>query len=75
VNDLSLREVVHLLEVRNLEVAYRLDRGVERRVRIALAPLLSQILSRGSKDTQDLRPVEPLSFTMLAEAHGRLSPR
>jgi hypothetical protein len=75
VNDFSIGDIVHLFEVRNFQIAHSLYRRVERVVGTAFTVLLAQVLSRSAQNTQDLRTVESLSFTMLAEAHGRLSPR
>jgi hypothetical protein len=71
VQDLGLliEEIVQLLEVRNVQGAHSPDGRTERVVGRARPTLLPDVLSRGPQDTQDPRPIKPLPFTMLAEAH------
>ena len=57
---------VEALQVRNVQGAYGFDRRAER---VISATALAYGLSRGAQDAEDLRPIEPLSFTMLAEVH------
>ena len=70
VNDLSVEGLVETFEVRNLQLAHGLDRQVERFVGTTVP---ADGPSRGPQDAEDLRSIEPLSFTMLAEAHGSVA--
>jgi hypothetical protein len=67
VNDLFVGCLVEALQVRNFESTHRLDRHPERFISAAA---LSQGLSRGPQNPEDLRAVKPLPFTMVAEAHS-----
>ena len=53
--------------MRNFQRAHGLDRHTERFIS---ATVLSQGLSRGPQDPENLSPIKPLPFTMLAEAHN-----
>ena len=55
------------MAARNLQSADGLDRRHECLIGLTV---LSQGLSRGPQHTEDLRPIKPLTFTMLAEAHN-----
>ena len=74
-NDLFVEQVVQMFEVRNFQGAHSLGGYTERFICTTCPALLSYVLSRGPQDTEDLRPIKSLTFTMLAEAHGRPSPR
>ena len=70
-NDLPATDdvVVRSFEVRQFEAAQFPDRGVDRfapRTTALGAPLASQ----GAQHAQHLRPIEPLTLTVLAKAHG-----
>src|SRR6476620_1879602 len=67
VNDLFVRCLVYVLQVRNVQGAHSFD-GHHQRFISTTVP--SYVLSRGPQDTEDLRPIKSLPFTMLAEAHG-----
>jgi hypothetical protein len=67
VNDLLVQWLVHVLQVRNVQGAHSFD-GHHQRFISTTVP--SYVLSRGPQDTEDLRPIKSLPFTMLAEAHG-----
>jgi hypothetical protein len=69
VNDLIVGCLVKALQVRNLQRAHGLDHLTEQFVS---ATVLSEALPRGPQDSEDLRPIKPLPFTMLAETHGVL---
>ena len=52
--------------MRNLQAAHRFDRQVQR----FISPRMpSQHPALGTQDAENLRPIKPLAFTMLAEAH------
>ena len=69
-NDLPVECFVEAFQVRNLQSADSLDRLGQRLISLTV---LSQGLSRRPQNTEDLRPIEPLTFTMLAEAHNVLA--
>jgi hypothetical protein len=66
VNDLFVEWLIEVIQVRNFQGAHVLDRHAQRFIGTAV---LSEGLSHGPQDPNDLRPIEPLPFTMLAEAH------
>jgi hypothetical protein len=70
VNNLAVERLVEAFQVRNFQGAHGLDRPAQR---VIGAATLSRGSSRGPQDTQDPRPIEPLPFALLAEAHGRPS--
>ena len=53
----------------NFKRAHGLDRRTQRFIG---ATVLAHGLSRGPQGPENLRPIKPLSFTMLAEAHSVL---
>jgi hypothetical protein len=67
VNDRFVECLVEAFEVRNVQRAHGLDRHAERFIG---ATVLSHGLSRGPQDPENLRPIKPLPFTMLAKAHS-----
>jgi hypothetical protein len=67
VNNRFVECLVVAFQVRNLQRAHGLDRHTERFIR---ATVLLKGLSRGPQDPENLRPIEPLPFTMLAKAHS-----
>jgi hypothetical protein len=67
VNDLAVECLVEAFQVRNLQSADGLDRHRQRFISLTV---LSEGLSRGPQNPEDLRPIKPLTFTMLAEAHS-----
>jgi len=67
VNDRLVGWLVDPLQVGNVQRAHGLDRHTQRFIG---ATVLSHDLSRGPEGPENLRSVEPLSFTMLAEAHS-----
>ena len=69
-NHLVLGHLIERLEMRNLEGVDRLNGERERLVASADAALCLQPLARRTERAQDLRPIESLAFTVLAEAHG-----
>ena len=69
VNDLALDEIVDRFEVRDLQAAHRLDGQSEGLIGTAWSPQRPQALSRGAQGAEHLRPIESLTFTMVAEAH------
>ena len=66
-NDLFVGYLVQAFEMRNFERTHGLDRRIERGV---CATVLSVRPSYGPQGPEDLRPIKPLPFTMLAEAHS-----
>ena len=68
-NDLSLHGVLHQIEVRNGGAAHRLDGECQRLVRAVGGFGRSQPFSRRAQDAKHLRPIESLTFTVLAETH------
>lgn len=66
-NDRFVDCLVEAFQVRNFQRAHGLDRRTQR---VISATVLSQGLSRGPEDPENLRPIKPLPFTMLAEAHN-----
>jgi hypothetical protein len=69
VNDLVVEQVVDLFEVRDFQRAHGLDGHGQGFVGTTSAALLAKVLSRGAQDPENLRSIESLPFTMLAEAH------
>jgi hypothetical protein len=67
VNDLLIERLVEVFQVRNFKSAHGLDGHIQRFIG---ATVLSQVLSRGPQGPEDLRPIKPLPFTMLAKAHN-----
>jgi hypothetical protein len=67
VNDLFVECLVQTFYVRNFQGAHGLDRHPER---FSGVTVRSEGLSRGPQGPEHLRPIKPLPFTMLAEAHG-----
>lgn len=65
-NDFVADGVVERLEVRDVEIPHRLDRLAQG---LVLTTALAQSPSRRPQGSKDLRAVEPLSCTVLAEAH------
>ena len=68
-NDRSVSCVVEAFHVGNFKRAHGFDRHTQRFIG---ATVLSHGLSRGPQGPENLRPIEPLSFTMLAETHSVL---
>ena len=66
-NDRFVECLVEAFQVGNFQRAHGLDRHTERFIS---ATVLSQGLSCGPQDPENLSPIEPLPFTMLAEAHS-----
>jgi hypothetical protein len=58
---------IEAFEVGNVQSADGLDRHGQRCIRLTV---LSQGLSCRPQNPEDPRSIEPLTFTMLAEAHG-----
>jgi len=70
VNDLTVDGLVEAFEVRNLQSAH----GVDRQPEYLVGPTaLSEGLSCRPQKAEDLRPIESLTLTMLAEAHRVLA--
>lgn len=67
-------QLVHKFEVRNFQGAHSLNRGSEGLIGAARRIRLSYELSCRPKDAEHLRPIESLTFTVIAETHGRPSP-
>ena len=67
VNNLFVGCLVEAFQMRNVQSAHGLDRHRER---VISAAALSQGLSRGPQHAEDLRPIKPLPFTMLAKTHN-----
>jgi hypothetical protein len=67
VNDRFIEGLVEAFQVRNVQRAHGLDRRTERFISTTVLP---KGFSRGPQDPEHLRPVKPLPFTMLAEAHS-----
>jgi hypothetical protein len=65
-NGLAVEGLPEALHVRNFQRAHGADRGTQRFIRPAVP---SQSLSRRPQGPEDLRSIETLSFTMVAEAH------
>jgi hypothetical protein len=70
VDGLFVHRIVETFHVGNFQRADGLDGLTERFVG---ATVLRQRLSGSPQDSKDLRPIEPLPFTMLAEAHTFLA--
>jgi hypothetical protein len=66
VNELLAGYSFDAFEVRNFQSADGLDRHDQRFVGLTM---LAYCLSRGAQNPEDLRPIKPLTFTMIAEAH------
>ena len=66
-NDRFVECLLEAFHVRNVQRAHGLDRHTQRFISAAV---LSKGLSRGPQDPKNLSPIEPLPFTMLAEAHS-----
>jgi hypothetical protein len=75
VHDLGLfvEQIIYTFEVSNVQGAHSLDGRTKRVIGRTPAAQRPHRPSRGPQDTQDLRPINALPFTMLAEAHGRPS--
>jgi len=69
VNARSVGCVVEAFHMGNFKRAHGLDRHTQRFIG---ATVLAHGLSRGPQGPENLRPIKPLSFTMLAEAHSVL---
>jgi hypothetical protein len=69
-NQLSVRRLVRIFEMRNFQLAHSLDDRAQRFVRGGPTP---DVLSRGPKGAQHLRPIESLPVAMFAEAHALVS--
>jgi hypothetical protein len=67
VNDRRVGCLVDTFQVGNFQRAHGVDRHTQRFIS---ATVPSQSLSRGPQDPENLRPIKPLSFTMLAETHS-----
>jgi hypothetical protein len=65
-HDLVVGDLVEAFEVRNLHCPNGLDRHRER---IVSPCALRQTPAGVSQNPQDLRPIKPLPFAMLAETH------
>ena len=68
-NDRFVGRLVDAFQVGNFQRAHGLDRHTQRFIGTTA---LSHGLSRGPQGPENLRPIKPLSFTMLAEAHSVL---
>ena len=69
VNDLVVEQIVDLFEVRDFQRAHGLDGHIQRFVGTTSPALLAQVPSCGAQDAENLRSIESLPFTVLAEAH------
>src|ERR1700681_501222 len=69
VDHLALHQVVHALEMRNFQRAHRLDGHGEGLIGTACHVRLRQALSCSPQGAEHLRPIEALTFTVVAEAH------
>jgi hypothetical protein len=67
-NDLLVECLVDAFKVWNFQGGDRLDRHDDRFICLTVLP---HLLSSGPQNPEDLRPVEPLTFTMFAEVHWR----
>jgi hypothetical protein len=67
VDDRFVECLIDAFQVRNFQRAHGLDRHTECFVG---ATVLSNGPSRGPQDPENLRPIKPLPFTMLAKAHS-----
>ena len=68
-NELLVVRPIEAFEVGNVQSADGLDRHDQRFISLTM---LSQGLSRRAQSPEDPRSIEPLTFTMLAEAHSVL---
>jgi hypothetical protein len=75
VNHLALRQILHPFEVRNVQRAHGLDGQSEGLIGGASSARLWQALACSPQGAQNLRPIEALTFTVVAEAHKVLSRR
>ena len=69
-NDLPVDCLVEAFEVRNFQSGDGLDRLDQRFISLAI---LSEGLSHASQNPEDLRPIEPLTLTVLAKIRHRIS--
>ena len=66
VNDIAADDLIEAFEVRDLQSA----NGFDHHTKDLVGPTaLSEGLSRRPQEAEDLRPIESLTFTMLAETH------
>lgn len=56
-------------EVRNLKRSHRVQRDEECLVGIVFAVLIAPVLPYLSQNTENARPIKPLTLTVLAEIH------
>ena len=68
-NNLAFDQFVQRLEMRNVQRADGLDRHRQALIGVAGGARRAQPPARGSEGAQYLRPIESLTFTMVAEAH------
>jgi hypothetical protein len=73
-NHLPVHQIVHAFEVRNVQRADGLDGQREGLIGAAGHAALWQALSRSPQGAKNLCPIEALTFTMIAEAHGAVPP-
>ena len=75
--EFPIHEVVETFEVGNVHAAHRFDGREKRALSLTrgfpLALFVADTLLCGSQHAQDARAVEPLTFTMIAEAHSTFS--
>jgi hypothetical protein len=69
--DFLAGRLVEVLDVRNLQRAYGLDGRRQGGIRLAAPPASRQVAPRFSQRSKDLRSIESLTCTMLAESHRR----
>lgn len=76
VNDFSVDDLVDRIEMGNLERSNRLDRQNDNLFGITRRRGIAQAFAGGPKRAQHLCAVEPLTLTVVTEAHNayRLSP-
>jgi hypothetical protein len=68
-NHLAVHQLFRGFKVRNFQGAHRLDGQSHRPIGTGRRGRLSQALSRGPQDAENLCPIESLTFTVITEAH------
>ena len=73
-DDLVFGNLVDRVEMGNVQFSHRLNGQDEGLIAVADTPGCAEAFSCGPQRSEDLRPGEPLTFTMIAETH-RIVPR
>ena len=73
-DQLALFQTVEWFQVGNLQDTHSLNGRREGLISTTRGVRLSQMFSDRAQDAEDLRSIEALTFTMLADAHGCFPP-